>query len=75
MIKFIIGFIFAIAIMPIIENIVDLFHAILEVLKSYCGVVIATNNDKIAKINQPPNEERKIIPGFGAREEDNNDNL
>jgi hypothetical protein len=65
--KFIIGLVFGLSIQPLLDGLTSLCLGTIEMLKSYLNVVIARNNQKIAR--QDPEVKNRI--GFdGGKEND-----
>lgn len=63
--------------MPLIESLIDVINTVLEVIKAWCAVKIATSNNKVAKINLGLEDKTKTHPiGFQiqAEEEDEEQN-
>ena len=50
---FVFGIIFAISILPLLDNITVLIATFMEMIKSYFAVIIAANNDKINSASIP----------------------
>ena len=74
MANFILGVIFSLMIIPIIDGITSLVLTFLEMLKSYISIIIMKNNHKI----QNPEEVKTNTIGFvitKEEEEEANDNI
>lgn len=59
--NFIIGIIFACAILPILDSFVSLVLSFFEMIKSYINLKIVSNNQKL---NELPKEDCKAMIGF-----------
>lgn len=69
--NFVIGLIFAIVFIPLLDGFTSLILSFFEVIKSYFSKIIAINNQKIQKLSIDA-PQRAI--GFSIREEVENDN-
>lgn len=71
---FIMGLIFGVSILPLLDSFTSLILSFIEMIKSYFARIIATNNQKIQKLSI---DAPKQMIGFsiGEEVEDYNDNI
>lgn len=68
---FILGLIFGIVILPILDSLTSLILSFLETIKSYLGIKIAKNNQKMQNFSFDDSPQRAI--GFVIDEEEEDD--
>lgn len=69
---FILGLLFSLVLLPVLDGFTSLILSLFEMIKSYFARLIATNNQKIQELSaEPP----KFKIGFDLGEEVENDDL